>query len=54
MPPVIVCLPLRKAGPKGQDGLGPIQGLNLALFINAQNDGPVRRIHIKSNDVAHL
>jgi hypothetical protein len=52
MSAVIVRLPLRQARSQGQDGLSPFQGLDLALFIHAQNYGPVWRIHIESHDVA--
>jgi len=34
--------------------VGALQGLNLALFINAQHHGFIRRIQMLSHDIAHL
>jgi hypothetical protein len=38
----------------GQAGLGAVEGLNLALFVNAQDQGLVRRIEIEPDHVLHL
>ena len=38
----------------GQQRLGALQGLNLALFIDAQHHGFVRRIQIQTHDIPHL
>jgi hypothetical protein len=37
-----------------QAGLGAVERLDLALLINRQHDGVVRRIDIKPDDVAQL
>jgi len=38
----------------GQQWSGAIQRLDLALFIHAQDQRALRRVHIKSHDVAHF
>ena len=38
----------------GQARLGAIECLDLALLINRQHDGVVRRIDIEADDVAQL
>ena len=38
----------------GQHRLGAVQGLNLALFIDAKYQGMVGRIQVKADDVPHL
>jgi len=37
-----------------QHRLFPIQRLNLGFFVHAQHDGPVRRGHVKADDILHL
>jgi hypothetical protein len=44
----------RASGTQGKDRLRPVQRLNLALLIDAQDDRFVRRIHIKSDDIANF
>ena len=34
-----------------QDLLGPFQGLDLTLLIDAENDGPFGRRYIQANDI---
>jgi len=53
-PGVIVCAPLGLAGPHRQERLGSIERLNLALFIDAKNDGALGRRQIKADNVADL
>ena len=38
----------------GQARLGPLEGLDLTLFVHAQDDGFVRRIEIQSHHVGEL
>jgi hypothetical protein len=38
----------------GKHGLGPIQRLDLALLVDAQDQRVLRRRQIKADDVAHL
>jgi len=54
VPAIVVSAQLGQPRTHGQDGLGPVQGLDLALLVGAENDRPVRRIEIQPNDVAHL
>ena len=42
------------AQPEGQEGLGALQGLGLALLIDAQHQGMVGRIQVEADDVADL
>jgi hypothetical protein len=37
-----------------QHGLGPIERLDLRLFIDAQDESIVGRVHVKPDDVADL
>ena len=38
----------------GQHRLGPLEGLHLALLINAQNQSMVWRIEVQADHIAHL
>ena len=38
----------------GKPGLGPLEGLDLALFVHAKDDGFVRRIEVQSHHVGEL
>ena len=38
----------------GQQGCGPVQCLNLTLFIHAQDQGTIGRVQIQAHDIAHL
>src|SRR5579863_4768335 len=51
---VIVCLPFRKTWPQRKNRLCPVQCLNLALLIHAQNDRFIRRIQIQADDVPYF
>ena len=42
------------AEPEGQEGLGALQGLGLALLVDAQDQGMVERVEIEAHDVADL
>jgi len=33
---------------------GPVEGLNLALFVDAQHQGAIRRRQVEADDVAHF
>src|SRR5579863_2954363 len=43
---VIVRLPLRQTGTQRENRLRPVQRLNLALLVHAQNDRFIRRVDI--------
>jgi hypothetical protein len=51
---VVVGAPLDLSRAHGQQRLGPVQRLDLALLVDAQNQGALRRGQIKPDDVAHL
>jgi len=55
-PMSLVVVSLRAAVPAhdGQAGLGPFQGLTLALLITTQHQGPVRGLQIQANHVPKL
>lgn len=38
----------------GQHGLGPVESLNLAFLVDAQDHGVVRWIQVQADDVTHL
>ena len=42
------------AQPQGQEGLGALQGMALALLVDAQDQGMVGRIKVEADDVADL
>jgi len=54
MAEVIVRLPLGHAGAERQDGPRPIQRLNPALFIDAEDHRFLRRIEIEPDDIPQL
>src|ERR1035438_939854 len=37
-----------------QPGLGAVQSLNLAFFVDAENDCLLRRIQVQTHDIGHL
>jgi len=39
---------------QGQSGLGAVQGLDLGLLVNTENDGVGGRIDIEADDIADL
>ena len=54
VPLVVMGAALRLAGPHGQERLGAVQRLDLALLVDAQHHGAIGRIEIEPDDVAHL
>jgi len=38
----------------GQDGLGAVQGLNLAFFIDTEHEGVIGWVQVQADNVAHL
>ena len=54
MPLVVMRASLDLTGPHRQQRLRAIQRLDLGLFIDAQDHGVVGRMHIQTDDVAHL
>src|ERR1017187_2130445 len=50
----IMRLAFRQSRPQGQTRSGSVQRLDLALFIDAEYQGPVWRVEIQANDVPHL
>ena len=54
MPFVIVRAPLGLSRAHRQQGLSPVQSLNLALFIHAEHRGMLGRVHVQAHNVAHL
>ena len=51
---VVVRDPFDVAEPQGQDRLAALQRLNLALLINAQDQGFIRWVQIQPDNVAYL
>jgi hypothetical protein len=51
VPPVVMGAALDLPGTHGQQGLGAIQGLDLALLIHAEDEGLVRGIQVEAHDV---
>ena len=51
---VVVRGSLGQAGTQGQDRRGAIEGLDLALLIDAEHDRLLRRVEVETDDVAHL
>jgi hypothetical protein len=51
---ILEAVALRPVGPQRQDGLGAIQGLNVALFIHAEHDGVRRGIEVQAQDGRRL
>lgn len=54
MPHIIVRHPFRIAKSHGQQRLGPIQGLHLALFVHAQHESLVGWTQIQTHHVTHF
>lgn len=53
--PAVVMRPLvRDPGPEREDRRGPVQGLDLRLLIDTEDDGPLRRVQVQPEDVADL
>jgi hypothetical protein len=53
-PAVVVGSPLGDARCQGQDGLGAVEGLDLALLVDARDHRPVGRVEVETDDVADL
>jgi hypothetical protein len=51
---VVVASAFRLPGPHGQDGLGPVQCLDLRLLIHAEHHRVVRRVHVEPDNISHL
>lgn len=51
---VVVGLPSWDAGPQRQQGLRPVEGLDLALLVDAQDQSFVGRIQIQADHIAQL
>ena len=51
---VIVGTPLGDAGQHRQDRLGAVEGLELALFVDAQHQRAIRRREVETDDVTEL
>ena len=41
------------AQPHGQHRLGAVEGLNLALFVDAEDQSVIRWVEVQADDVAH-
>ena len=54
MASVVVRAALGRAERHRQNRGGPVEGLNLALFVDAQDQGPIRRHQIEAHHVAHF
>src|SRR5215471_11699844 len=52
--PVIVGYRCRAALLQRKAQLGAIQRLNLALFVDAQHQHSIRRVHVKPDDISHF
>ena len=50
---VVGCL-FRQPGPDGEDRLGAVERLDLALLIHAQDERVARRVEVEPDDVADL
>lgn len=51
---VVVSPTLRVAQAHRQNGLGTLKCLNLRFFVDAEDDGVVRWVHIQTDNVAYL
>src|SRR5215210_6908538 len=54
VPLVIVRLALGQSRPQWQDGRRAIEGLNLTLFIDAEDQRAIGRMEVEPDHVAHL
>ena len=54
MPAVVVRAQLGRSWTHVQQGLRSIQGLDLALLIGGEHQGPGGRIQVQAHDVTHL
>ena len=51
---VVVAAPFGLTGAHRQQRLGPVEGLDLALLVDAQDQRPFRRIEIEPDNIANL
>jgi hypothetical protein len=51
---VVVAAPFGLSGPHRQQRLRPVERLDLALLVDAQHYGAIRRIEVEPDDIAHL
>ena len=51
---VVMGAPLSLTGSHGQQRLGAVQRLNLALLVHAEDQSVIRRVHIEAHDIAHF
>ena len=51
---VVVAAPLHLARTQGEQGLAAVQGLDLALLIDAEHQGAFRRCQVQPDDIADL
>lgn len=54
VPDIVVGHTLHVAQSHGQNGLSPVQGLNLAFLIDTEDQGIFRRIQIQADDIPDL
>src|SRR5579859_2415286 len=54
VPAVVMGPPLGQPRCHRQDGLGPVQGLDLGLLVHAEHESGFGRFQVKTNDVANL
>lgn len=51
---VVLGAPFGHAGHHRQDRLGPVEGLDLALLVDTEHDGPLGRVVVQADDVNDL
>ena len=51
---VVVAPTFGHPGKQREDRLGAIECLHLCLLVDTEDNGVVRRAHVKPDDVAHL
>jgi hypothetical protein len=51
---VVAGAPLRRSGHHRQHRLGPVEGLDLGLLVDAEHDRLVRGVEVEADDVADL
>lgn len=51
---IVMCNPLYIPQPHGKHGLGPFQGLDLALLIDTEHHGILRGTHVEADDISNF
>lgn len=51
---IIVGAALGLTGPQGKQGVVAVQRLNLALVVHAEDQGVIRRVHIRTHEVSYF